>query len=316
MGTIENNYSGGNQYDKRVDPTVERGAVTDEIPTRLLGERASESFVMLPFRRPEVRKAHFLEAFDRSTEDMAILSFGKCNLACPYCKRDGQFKGEGNTIIKAQEYDWDFVKSTIDYSLNKGRRIRLSGGDPCMFPKESQKVAEYVRGTYDQKISVAHNGSSPSFLKKLLPNLEYAAIDIKGGSPEELAYRAGTRAMDRSVDRALECIELCASNGVLVDVRTCVFGDTSYDELERIRDRISGVDGVENVFWTLRKYNEIEDCEFVPGDPDKIRSYAESLAAGANFGIGFRDKWTGTAFQIWDKRQVTDHVGTEGKILQ
>ena len=59
-------------------------------------------FTMLPFARPEVRKAYFLQAFGRPVEEMAIFSFGACNYNCPYCKRDGQFKGEGNQILRAQ----------------------------------------------------------------------------------------------------------------------------------------------------------------------------------------------------------------------
>lgn len=259
----------------------------------------SDSFVMLPFRRPEVRKAHFLEAFGRPVEDMAILSFGACNYACPYCKRDGQFKGAGNTIIRAAEYDWDFMKSTIDYAVSKGRRIRLSGGDPCMFPEQSLRIAQYVWESFGMKISVAHNGSSPAYLRKLLPYLDYVAIDIKGGSAEELSHRAGMRVMQRSIDKVMECINFCALSGVLVDIRTCVFGDTTLAELERIRGLISSVACVRNVFWTLRKYNEIEDCDFAPGDAEVIRAFAESLATDAGFGIGFRDKWTGTTFQIW-----------------
>lgn len=41
----------------------------------------------------EIRKAYFLKAFGREPEDMLIISMGACNYNCPYCKRDGQFKG-------------------------------------------------------------------------------------------------------------------------------------------------------------------------------------------------------------------------------
>lgn len=38
----------------------------------------------------EIRKAYFLQAFNRPVEDMLIISMGACNYSCPYCKRDGQ----------------------------------------------------------------------------------------------------------------------------------------------------------------------------------------------------------------------------------
>ncbi len=254
-------------------------------------------FVMLPFVKPEIRYAYFLKAFGRVEEKMAIFSFGACNYNCPYCKRDGQFKC-GGQILRAQEYTWETVKGFIDEAVSSGKRVRLSGGDPCMFPEKALWIAKYVWETYGEKISIAHNGSSPELVDKLMPYLEYAAIDMKGATDESLARRAGLTLRAGRVERTLDVIRMLAKNGVLVDVRTCVFGDTTLEELISIRKMLLDVSQGDNIFWTLRKYNEIASCDFIPGDAELIKKYAEILAT-PRLRVGFRDKWTGATFSIF-----------------
>ena len=258
-----------------------------------------KNYNMLPFTKPEIRKAYFLEAFGRPVEKMAIFSFGACNYSCPYCKRDGQFKGDDGQILRAQEYSWEEIMGHIDRAIAAGQRIRLSGGDPCMFPRHALQIAKYVWGRYGQKISIAHNGSSLQLVQALLPYLEYAAIDVKGASDASLAYRAGMTPQGGRLARTLGVIETLAKAGVLVDVRTCVFGDTSEQELVAIRDMLLAIPGARGrIFWTLRKYNEIASCDFVPGDVRKIKEFAEKLAT-PELKVGFRDKWTGATFEIF-----------------
>ncbi|MBR5939261.1 radical SAM protein [Candidatus Saccharibacteria bacterium] len=257
------------------------------------------NFTMLPFKNPEVRKEYFLESFGRPVEEMAIFSFGACNYNCPYCKRDGQFKGEGNQILRAQDYAWADVRAHVDRAIASGQRIRLSGGDPCTLPRQALQIAEYVWECYGEKISIAHNGSSPQLAKTLLPYLEYAAIDLKGSTDASLAYRAGLTFKEGRIERTLDVIRALTKAGVLVDVRTCVFGDTLLEELAVIRSLLLGIyEGKGKIFWTLRKYNEIASCNFIPGDARKIQEFAEKLAT-PELSVGFRDKWTGATFNIF-----------------
>lgn len=99
----------------------------------------------------EIRKAYFLKAFGRVPEDMLIISMGACNYNCSYCKRDGQFKGNGNSILNAYDVAMDEIFGVIDKHITAGHRIRLSGGDPCMFPSESLQIAKYCWNKHGQK---------------------------------------------------------------------------------------------------------------------------------------------------------------------
>ena len=78
-----------------------------------------------------------------------------------------------------------------------------------------------------------------------------------------------------------------------------MFGDTSEQELTRIRDMLLSIPGARGkIFWTLRKYNEIASCDFVSGDAQRIKELAEKLAT-SELKVGFRDKWTGATFEIF-----------------
>lgn len=242
----------------------------------------------------EIRKAYFLTAFGRPVEDMLIISMGACNYNCPYCKRDGQFKGNGNAILNAYDLPMGEITRIIDRHISDGHRIRLSGGDPCMFPRESLQIARYCSERHGQKISIAHNGSSPSLIRSLLPYLDYVAIDFKGASPEEIARRSNTTINPGSVDNILQILDMCQQSGVLVDIRTVIFGDTTIDDLMRIAGRLTGRD---NIFWTLRRYSPVDDCDFLPSHDD-IRSMADYLSNTYGLPVGYRDKWIGCNFYI------------------
>lgn len=244
----------------------------------------------------EVRKAHFLQVFDRKPEDMQIISFGSCNYNCPYCKRDGQFKDEHNNIVYAHDVAMNEVENVIDVAISKGRRIRLSGGDPCMFLTESLHIAKYVKEKHGQKISIAHNGSSLKLVQNLLPYLDYVAIDLKGATTQEIAYRSNTKEKEDSIDTILKILKLCENNDILCDVRTVIFGDTELISLSSIAEKLCNF---KNVFWTLRKYCKVQECNFKESTAEQVRKYVDSLKKlYPNLNIGMRDKWTGETFYI------------------
>lgn len=165
-----------------------------------------------------------------------------------------------------------------------------------MFIDQSLHIAQYIKDTYNQKISIAHNGSSVKLIKTLLPYLDYIAIDSKGGTTEEIAYRSNTKNNTNSISDILTIINMCNENNVIVDVRTVIFGDTSIDSLILIGEKISNIP---NVFWTLRVYNHVDGCDFIQTNADEVKSKLMILKEKfPSLKIGIRDKWTGTHFYI------------------
>ena len=248
---------------------------------------------LLNKRKLEMRKAYFLKAFEKEAEEMAIISFGACNFHCPYCKRDCQYIDAEGNVIKTRDVSMSELKEMIDSEIARGRRIRLSGGDPCAFPKQSLEIAKYVFETYGQKISIAHNGSSLKFVETLIPYLEYVAIDYKAYDFESMRKITGVKNPKMQQE---EIIKLCSENNIIVDLRTPVFGDTTKKDLLKIASLINNY---KNVFWTLRKYNKVQGCDFPVPEMDFVVELAKFIKDEyPSIKVGTRNYWKG-GFEIY-----------------
>lgn len=248
----------------------------------------------------ELRRAHFLAAFCRKVETMRIVSFGRCNFHCPYCKRDGQYVDAAGNIISSGEFPDEVVFAALETALAKGQRIRLSGGDPCMHLRDSLRIAQWAaeRG---QKLSIAHNGSSPKFVEQMLPYLDYAAIDLKAGDAEEFNFRAGLRNGQggRMMARSIQVQDMLSRAGVLVDVRTPVFAETTLDDMHRIAELVAADGDVGNEFLTFRAYRPIAGLDWPVPSPEAVGEMAQEVSRQfPELPIGMRARWKG-GFTIW-----------------
>ncbi len=248
-------------------------------------------------QKDEVRYAYFLKKFDRVVEPMRIISFGACNYSCPYCKRE-------DDMICAKNVTTNEMIAAIDEAVAGGQRIRLSGGDPSMFSEDSLLIARHIMRKYGQKISIAHNGSNPLYIEKMLPYIDYLALDFKGGNCESIAKRAGMKIDGESIDRIIEILDMCEEKKILVDVRTMIFGDTTMHELEAIAKILAKY---KNVFWTLRGYSVVAGCNFTACDKNKLRELSDYFTRRYAIPAGCRDKWSGCNFYI--SQQLRDVSG-------
>ena len=249
----------------------------------------------------EKRHADFLRYFGREVETTRIVSFGSCNFHCAYCKRDGQQVDSNGNIIRSVEVSNDEVFQILQTALDTGERIRLSGGDPVMHPADSLAIAKWA-AKKGHKISMAHNGSSVRFAEMMLPYMDYVAIDLKGDSPAELALRAGLpsdTAGAKMLESTLKVQDMFSDNGVLVDVRTPIFGDTTLDQLFRMAELILKGGDNSKEFWTLRKYNPVRFCDWTAPRGETLSEYARIVSEQfPELPIGLREKWSGGGFTI------------------
>ena len=243
----------------------------------------------------EKREASFLRAFGRPVETTRIVSFGACNFACPYCKRDCQLVDSNGLPIRAHKVELSDIKKAVAPHVKNGERLRLSGGDPVMFPKESVELGKWAMDNFGEKISIAHNGSSLKYAKMMSPYLEYAAIDLKGYNGRELAFRAGIpeKVGDHMLKSTLSVQDFLASEGVLVDIRSPIFKETTLDNLFTMAELICR-GGTENKFWTLRAYNQVRWIDWEGVNQETLLQYAEIVSKEfPNLPIGLRMKWSG-----------------------
>ncbi len=249
----------------------------------------------------EVRPVRFLQAIGLPSERARIVAFGRCNFACPYCMRDSQFVDEKGNALVSREIEDDVIFGKLETAFATGERIRLSGGDPCMHPQDSLRIARWVaeRGG---KISLCHNGSSPRFIDSMLQYLAYAAIDLKSPREDEFALRAGVAesVAAHSIEKFQEVCRLILGAGIILDVRTCVFSTTTLDDLMSIAGIIAGFGHSNRKFWTIRQYVPVTGLDWRPLPPQTLEEWIAMIAIEyPNLHIGCRTEWYGGYFRHW-----------------
>lgn len=222
-----------------------------------------------------------------------IFSFGDCNVACPYCKRDCQFLGDDGKPIVAVRLPVIELFKLAEAAHARGETVRFSGGDPVLFPKETVAVSEYMARKYGAKTSIAHNGTGPAWVRKILPYLESAAIDLKA-VPEKIGAVMGVSREqgEKLYKLTLQTQQLIADAGTcLLDVRTPVFGDTPLEDMLRLGEEVARLDP-SVTFWTWRMYKAVEGCEWPT--PEKERMFEMMATVSSRMPdhwIGVRAKW-------------------------
>lgn len=221
-----------------------------------------------------------------------IFSFGRCNVACPYCKRDCQFIGDDGLPIIATPVDVLDLFRLAEGAHVRQEIVRFSGGDPIMFPRETLAVAEYMWKRYETKVSIAHNGSGTSWVRKLAPLLSSAAIDLKA-VPEKMGHVMGvSKEMGEKIFRlSIQTQQAVTDSGSLLDVRTPVFGDTTLDDMMRLAEVVSQ-NNPRFTFWTWRMYKPVKGCEWEV--PEKEKMFEMMQIVSAKFPsqwLGVRAKW-------------------------
>lgn len=246
----------------------------------------------------EVRELYFYEAFGMPVSMSRIISFGKCNFACPYCKRDCQFMDFAGNVIVARDMPMSEVEDACRDAVSKGQVVRFSGGDPCMFPRETLALAKLVK-ELGGRFSIAHNGSAPRWAMQMAEfGMQSAAIDIKG-TRQEIGTTAGIPAhtAEKMYERSIETQDLLSSKGVLVDIRTPVFGHTTLEDMLEIASDISQAGDRSREFWTWRVYKPVRGCSWQKPDLDLVNwMISEVKKEFPTLKIGLRAKWEPNGF--------------------
>lgn len=239
----------------------------------------------------EVRPAYFLKSFMLGVPSMRIFSFGACNFACPYCKRGGNFVNPDGSIVASCEATEEELLAEASSAVANGEVVRLSGGDPVMYPRVAYRLLKYT-SEIGGVGSVAHNGSSLEFIRSIIPYLGFAAIDLKAATPEEYNKRAGLKSAGRKMlESSLKIIELLSSSNIPTDIRTCIFSTTTISDMLNMAGMICR-SGVSNKFWTIRTYSPVDGCDWKPMPISTALEYIDIIKQEfPDLKIGIRAKW-------------------------
>lgn len=222
-----------------------------------------------------------------------IISYGECNVACPYCKRDCQFvDGEGRTIGTKTISITELAELCLK-AISNGETPRFSGGDPVSFKRETQVICEYLYEEHGAKSSIAHNGTWGASIAKLAPYLDTAAIDLKG-TPDKIGVIMGVKQSAGAAlyIQSLKTQKTLTEAGVLIDVRTPIFGTTTPEDMAHLAEDILSNSSSEKVFWTWRLYKPILGLTWEKPALDKTLEMMKLVSeAYPKLWMGVRAKW-------------------------
>ena len=156
----------------------------------------------------------------------AIVFTMGCNFRCGYCHNPELINGEA----KIEEV-FEFLKTR----QGKLDGIVITGGEPCL----QKDLPEFIKQVKELGFAVKldTNGSFPEMLEKVLPDLDYVAMDIK--APLEKYSQIVNVDVDTS--KILKSIEVLKNGGVDYEFRTTVVkSQLSLEDFEKIGQLIQG----------------------------------------------------------------------------
>lgn len=156
----------------------------------------------------------------------AIVFTMGCNFRCGYCHNPELINGEA----KIEEV-FEFLKTR----QGKLDGVVITGGEPCL----QKDLPEFIKQVKELGFAVKldTNGSFPEMLEKVLPDLDYVAMDIK--APLEKYSQIVNVDVDTS--KILKSIEVLKNGGVDYEFRTTVVkSQLSLEDFEKIGQLIQG----------------------------------------------------------------------------
>jgi len=157
----------------------------------------------------------------------AVVFVPGCNMDCWYCHNKHLWKSGAEISEGELEGFLDSHKGFLD-------AVVVSGGEPTLQPG----LSGFIKGLKSKgyRVKLDTNGTNPAVVKKLLPLLDYAALDLKA-PPGELS-RVVSFDMDDSP--VWETAEILMGSGIEYEFRTTMMPLLDARDIEAIAKRVKG----------------------------------------------------------------------------
>ena len=156
----------------------------------------------------------------------AIVFTAGCNFRCGYCHNPELI----NQVTTVKDV-FEFLNSRKD----KLDGVVITGGEPCL-QKDLPEFIKKVK-TLGFAVKLDTNGSFPEMLEKVLPDLDYVAMDIKA----PLNKYSKIVNIDVNTNNIQKSINLLKSSGIDYEFRTTVLkSQLSFVDFENIGRLLEG----------------------------------------------------------------------------
>jgi pyruvate formate lyase activating enzyme len=190
----------------------------------------------------------------------AVVFVPGCNMDCWYCHNKHLWKSE--SLLRGEEIE-GFLESHKGFLDG----VVISGGEPAL----QDGLEGFIKGVkaLGYLVKLDSNGTKPDIVKKLLPLLDYIAVDIK--APPGDISRVVSWDMDDSP--IWETADLLIGSGADYEFRTTMMPLLDIEDIEKIAKRIKGAKR-----YALQQYRKTESVNLQPEPhgPDYIKKAAEA----------------------------------------
>lgn len=176
----------------------------------------------------------------------AIVFTAGCNFRCGYCHNPELVKSIGlisdHRVLNTQSYriHTQILRTEDVFEFLKSRKGKLdgvviTGGEPCL----QKDLPEFIKRIKSEGFAVKldTNGSFPEMLEKVLPDLDYVAMDIK--APLEKYAKITDSVIDS--DKIQKSINILKNSGIDYEFRTTVVkSQLNCEDFEEIGRLICG----------------------------------------------------------------------------
>ena len=160
----------------------------------------------------------------------AVIFTVGCNMNCWYCHNRQLIDGSTKTF-----YSLENILVFLESRKTFLDGVVISGGEPTLQPDLLDVIMEIKKRGF--KVKLDTNGSNPEVLEKVLPEIDFVAMDVKT-SLENYPKLVG--AIDSA--KIKESIDIIKNSGKGYEFRITLATGISEDDLEKIGKLMQGVD--------------------------------------------------------------------------
>lgn len=172
-----------------------------------------------------------------------------CNFRCKYCHNPELVYPELFQDTIPEEVVLDYLKQRI--GILDG--VVLTGGEPTLQKEILDFVKEIKKMGY--KIKLDTNGYNPEPLQKIIPFLNYIAMDIKTFfDVNEYSKVCGVKV---EIEKIKESLDIIINSGIDCEFRTTVDEQlVSFDDVEKIKHFLKINYGANKIKYKVQKMNK------------------------------------------------------------
>ena len=114
-----------------------------------------------------------MSLIDYSPYSSCVVFIGGCNFRCPYCQNPKLVINVDEQPTLTEDEIFKFLETRKEWL----DAVVITGGEPTLY-KELKPFIESIK-SMGYKVKLDTNGTNPELLKKIMPMLDYIAMDIK-----------------------------------------------------------------------------------------------------------------------------------------